>query len=154
MERLYKVALICLFALVDFNTSALVPGDSVQVAESSVQYDWNPIMNAVIQVESGGDRYAKSGSSVGVMQITPICVADCNRILRRKKSKKRFKLSDRFSIAKSKEMFLIIQSYYNPLNDIERAIRLWNGGVNYGVKHTQHYFEKVMHAMNLNLISK
>ena len=47
-------------------------------------------MDAIIQVESKGDPKAKSGNSVGVMQITPILVAECNNILKRKKSKKRY----------------------------------------------------------------
>lgn len=107
-------------------------------------YDWEPVMTAIIQVESGGNANAKSGSSCGAMQITPILVVECNNILKRKKSKKRFSLRDRFSIEKSKEMFVLIQSYFNPLNDIEKAIRSWNGGNNYSVKRTQRYFEKVM----------
>ena len=81
------------------------------------------------------------------MQITPILVKECNLILKRKKSKKRFTLRDRFSVAKSKEMFLLIQSYFNPGNNIEKAIRSWNGGMNYSVKRTQRYFDKVMKAM-------
>ena len=100
-------------------------------------------MDAIIQVESGGNRNAKSGNSVGAMQITPACVAECNRILKQRNSKKRFKLSDRYSISKSKEMFLLIQSAYNPLNSIEHAIRSWNGGQNYNTKRTQRYYEKV-----------
>ena len=107
-------------------------------------YDWEPVMTAIIQVESGGNANAKSGSSCGAMQITPILVVECNNILKRKKSKKRFSLRDRFSIEKSKEMFVLIQSYFNPLNDIEKAIRSWNGGNNYSVKRTHRYFEKVM----------
>ena len=89
-----------------------------------------------------------SGSSVGVLQITPVLVAECNQILKKRKSKKRFKLSDRFSIAKSKEMFLLIQSYHNPLNDIETAIRAWNGGIHFSIKKTQRYFEKVMSLLH------
>ncbi len=109
--------------------------------------DWEPIMEAIIQVESNGKHNAKNGNQIGAMQITPILVADCNRILEQRKSKKRFKLSDRFSVEKSKEMFLIIQSRYNPDNDIEKGIRLWNGGCNYSVKGTQRYYRKVMQAM-------
>ena len=115
--------------------------------DSSSMIDWTPVMDAIIQVESGGDPNARSGSSVGVMQITPICVAECNVILKKRNSKKRFKLSDRFSIAKSKEMFLLIQSAHNPLNSIEHAIRAWNGGNHYSVKKTQRYFEKVMRLL-------
>ena len=104
-------------------------------------------MDAIIQVESGGNPNAVSGNSVGVMQITPILVQDCNQILERKKSKKRYTLSDRYSAKKSKEMFLLIQSYYNPMNNVEKAIRLWNGGVNYSVRATNKYFRKVMNKM-------
>ena len=114
------------------------------VSSTSSDFDWTPVMEAIIQVESEGNPNAKSGNSVGVMQITPILVAECNDILKKKKSKKRFTLADRFSIAKSKEMFLLMQSVHNPLNSIEHAIRAWNGGNHYSVKRTQRYFEKVM----------
>ena len=115
---------------------------------SSNEFDWNPVMEAIIQVESEGNPKAKSGNSVGVMQITPILVAECNDILKRKKSKKRYKLSDRYNITKSKEMFLLMQSVHNPLNSIEQAIRAWNGGNHYSKKKTQRYFEKVMKLLN------
>ena len=110
-------------------------------------FNWDPVMDAIIQVESGGNPNAVSGNSVGVMQITPILVEDCNQILERKKSKKRYSLADRYSAKKSKEMFLLIQSYYNPMNNVEKAIRLWNGGVNYSVRATNRYFRKVMNKM-------
>ena len=107
-------------------------------------FNWDPVMDAIIQVESEGNPNAVSGKSVGVMQITPILVEDCNNILKQKKSKKRFTLSDRYSVKKSKEMFLLIQSYYNPTNSIEKAIRSWNGGVRYSVRATNRYYRKVM----------
>jgi len=107
-------------------------------------FNWNPVMDAIIQVESEGNPKAVSGNSVGVMQITPILVEDCNNILQKKKSKKRYTLADRYSVEKSKEMFLLIQSYYNPTNSIEKAIRSWNGGVHYSVRATNRYFKKVM----------
>ena len=117
-------------------------------SSTSSDFDWTPVMEAIIQVESEGNRKAKSGNSVGVMQITPVLVAECNDILKKKKSKKRYTLADRFSIAKSKEMFLLMQSVHNPLNSIEQAIRSWNGGNHYNVKRTQRYFEKVMKLLN------
>ena len=110
-------------------------------------FNWNPVMDAIIEVESGGDAKAVSGNSVGAMQITPILVKDCNNILQKKNSKKRYTLSDRYSVEKSKEMFLLIQSHYNPANNIEKAIRLWNGGVNYSVRATTRYYQKVMRKM-------
>ena len=107
-------------------------------------FNWNPVMDAIIQVESEGNPNAVSGNSVGAMQITPILVKDCNEILKKQKSKKRYTMADRYSVAKSKEMFLLIQSHYNPENSIEKAIRSWNGGVRYSVRATNRYYQKVM----------
>ena len=107
-------------------------------------FDWNPVMDAIIQVESEGNPKAVSGNSVGAMQITPILVKDCNEILKEQKSKKQYTMADRYSVTKSKEMFLIIQKYYNPENNIEKAIRLWNGGIKYSVRATNRYYRKVM----------
>ncbi|MBQ8154108.1 MAG: lytic transglycosylase domain-containing protein [Prevotella sp.] len=110
-------------------------------------FDWNPVINAIIQVESGGNPRAVSGPSCGAMQITPICVKECNLILEKRKSKKRFTMNDRFDVQKSKEMFLLIQSFFNRANDVEHAIRSWNGGQRYSKRATQRYYEKVMRHM-------
>lgn len=113
-------------------------------AAQTENFDWEPVIKAIVQVESEGNTRAVKGNSCGAMQITPILVAECNNILKKRKSKKRYTLRDRFSLEKSKEMFLLMQSHFNPLNDIEKAIRSWNGGNKYSVKCTQRYFEKVM----------
>lgn len=111
---------------------------------------WQPVIEAIIQVESNGDSNAKKGASVGVLQITPVLVAECNNILRARKSKKRYSLADRKSRKKSIEMFLLFQSWFNPKHDIELAIRSWNGGMHYSIKKTQRYFEKVMKILRNN----
>jgi hypothetical protein len=117
--------------------------------DKSSTFDWNPVINAIIQVESEGNAKAidKSGKSCGIMQITPGHVRECNRILKLRKSKKRYEMNDRFSVSKSKEMFLLFQSFYNPKNSVEQAIRSWNGGMGYTKRGTQKYFEKVMSKM-------
>lgn len=142
MKRIERIVLTLLFVLVANPYSALAAGNG-----SSKSFNWSNVMDAIIQVESSGNRHAKNGNQVGAMQITPILVKDCNNILKQRKSKKRYTLEDRFSIEKSKEMFLLIQSWYNPHNNVEKAIRSWNGGANYSVRGTQKYFEKVMKAM-------
>lgn len=116
-------------------------------AVKTENFDWEPVMKAIVQVESEGNTRAVKGNSCGAMQITPILVAECNNILKKRNSKKRYTLRDRFSLEKSKEMFLLMQSQFNPLNDIEKAIRSWNGGNKYSVKRTQRYFEKVMKCL-------
>lgn len=116
-------------------------------AVKTENFDWEPVIKAIVQVESEGNTRAVKGNSCGAMQITPILVAECNNILKKRNSKKRYTLRDRFSLEKSKEMFLLMQSQFNPLNDIEKAIRSWNGGNKYSVKRTQRYFEKVMKCL-------
>ena len=78
------------------------------------------------------------------MQITPIMVKECNEILKKRNSKKRYKLADRFNVAKSREMFVLFQSFHNKKNSVEQAIRSWNGGMKYSVRGTQRYYNKVM----------
>lgn len=142
MKRIIKI--VCLLFIVFLSLPSAVVAEENNLKATSENFNWAPVMDAIVQVESEGNCKAVSGNSVGAMQITPILVVECNRILKRKKVKKRFKLSDRFSLAKSKEMFLIFQSYYNPMNSIEKAIRSWNGGLNYSMKRTQRYYENVM----------
>lgn len=142
MERILRKVLVLLFVFTA-NLYAFAENNETQ----SPQFDWNPVMDAIIQVESEGNPKSVSGNSCGAMQITPILVRECNNILKRRKSKKRFKLSDRFNVAKSKEMFILFQSVHNPQNSIEQAIRSWNGGLRYSIKGTQRYFNKVMNLL-------
>ena len=144
MIQFIKKVSLSLIALVLITLSASAGGNK-STKKSGI--NWNPVMDAIIQVESEGNPKAVSGNSVGAMQITPILVEDCNIILKKQKSKKRYTLADRYSVSKSKEMFLIIQKYYNPESDIEKAIRLWNGGVKYTLKATNRYYKKVLAQM-------
>ena len=140
-EKIVRLCILFIFVL----TSQI----SASAIESST-FNWQPVIDAIIEVESNGDTRAKSGNSVGAMQITPILVAECNNILRSRNQKKRYKLSDRFSLQKSKEMFLLMQSQFNQENNVEKAIRAWNGGNNFSKKRTQRYFEKVMCVLKSN----
>ena len=118
-----------------------------KAAANAVSFDWTSVINAIIHVESRGNTRAIGGKSVGVLQITPIAVRECNNILKKRGSEKRYTLADRFDASKSKEMFLLIQSKYNPSNNIEKAIRLWNGGPNYTQRGTEAYYQKVLRRM-------
>lgn len=140
MNRLFRITCLSLFFSVRF---LIVAG--ANTPENN--FDWSKVIDAIIAVESNGNPKAVSGKSCGAMQITPICVKECNNILKKRNSTKRYTLNDRFSVEKSKEMFLLIQSYFNPSNDVEKAIRSWNGGNNYSKKGTQCYYEKVMRKL-------
>jgi len=85
--------------------------------------DWNLFIEALIFVESRGNENAVgNGDCVGVLQITPIYVRECNRLIGYEK----YDIMDRFDSLKSIELFTIIQSHYNPEKDIEKAIYLHN----------------------------
>ena len=145
MIQIFKKVSVSLITL--FIALTASAGGGGKSAANTSGFNWNPVMDAIIQVESEGNPNAVSGNSVGAMQITPILVKDCNDILKKQKSNKRYTMADRYSVAKSKEMFLIIQKYYNPENDIEKAIRLWNGGVKYTTRATNRYYKKVLAQM-------
>ncbi|WP_455063757.1 hypothetical protein [Prevotella fusca] len=139
MMRILKVVSICFLMILASHIEASAKNDG---------FNWEPVMDAIIQIESKGNAAAVNGPYVGVLQISPVLVKECNNILKNSGSKKRYSLSDRYSATKSKEMFVIIQSFHNPLNNIEKAIRLWSGGIRYSVSKTQAYLRKVMRQMN------
>ena len=87
------------------------------------------ILNAIVQVESGGDptAHAKGEDAVGILQIRKCMVDDVNRILTRQGISKRFTYMDRWDIIKSYEMFNIFCDYYG-LTTAEEMARCWNGG--------------------------
>ena len=116
-------------------------------SETSKEFDWEPVMNAIIQVESGGHTNAVNGRYAGCMQIAPTLVNAVNNILKRRGSTKRYTLNDRFSMEKSKEMFVITMSELCPENNIEKACRIWAGGPGYSVSGTQRFVNKVKRVM-------
>lgn len=122
---------------------------SMSCKAQSESYDWSKVIDAIIQVESEGKTNAVSsdGSSCGILQITRVLVKDVNRILKMKGIRETYSYEDRFNTEKSIEMFKIIQDFYNPRHDVEKAIRLWNGGCGYTIKGTERYYKKVMRKM-------
>lgn len=100
---------------------------------------WDLLIRAISFVESKNNEKVVNGSHVGILQISPGVVKDCNKV-----SKKKYTLSDRYSKEKSIEMFNIYQGIYNPERSIEKAIRIWNGGPGYTVRGTHKYYLNVM----------
>lgn len=99
--------------------------DTIVVYKTGHDYDWELFTQALIWVESKGDSKAVGKlDDIGVLQIRPIIVEDCNRILKTE----RFTLEDRLDSLKSVEMFNIIQDHYNPQKDFHWALKLWNSG--------------------------
>ena len=101
----------------------------------------DPLIMAIIQVESGGDTLAHNikEDAAGVLQIRPIMIAEVNRLI----GKDIFTLEDRWNVHKSIEMFNVIRSHtQNPTN--EKLARNWNGGwKGYKKQSTIKYWNKV-----------
>lgn len=113
----------------------------------SQEKSWERVMNAIIQVESKGNAKAHNpvGDCAGILQITPILVKECNQILTKQKSKRRYTLGDRYNAQKSKEMFIMLQEHFNPEHNVEKAIKCWNSGFyGYWKNRSGGYYKKVM----------
>lgn len=108
--------------------------------------DWSQVIEAISYIESRYNPNAVSpcGQWVGYLQISQVMVQECNRIVGYKK----YNYSDRYNKEKSIEMFYLFQNYYNPQGNIEKGIRMWNGGPNFTYNGTNHYYKKVMKKYN------
>ena len=103
---------------------------SISAQKKNESYDWNKVIDAIAMVESKGNpkEYNPNGNCAGILQIVPILVKECNQILEKKKSAKRYTVSDRYNVQKSKEMFILLQEHFNPEHNVEKAIKCWNCG--------------------------
>lgn len=91
--------------------------------------DWDKLIEAIIWRESRGNNKAinHKSNAVGCLQIRPIYLKQCNKIVGYEK----YKLSDRYSRSKSIEMFNVYQSHFNPNKDLHLAIKLHNPRAGY-----------------------
>lgn len=141
-----------IFNLKPLITFAMISIGTVVHAQEKETYNWEPVMNAIMLVESEGKQYAynKNGNCAGILQITPIIVRQCNIWLKSEKKNNRYTYADRYNIEKSKEMFVMVQEHYNPSNNVEKAIRIWNGGPHYKASKTTKYYNKVLRRLKEN----
>lgn len=93
--------------------------------EASVK-ERRQLLNAIAIVESNNDPLAvgDGGTAIGILQISPIMIDDCNRIL----GYPEFSLSDRWNMERSRQMANIYFDHYcKDMSLIDKA-RCWNGG--------------------------
>lgn len=85
--------------------------------------EWEMLEMAIAKTESEfrQDAVGNAGD-IGIFQITPIYVAEVNRIL----GNKEYYHTDAFDTEKSVRMFSVVQDRRNPDRDVERAIALHN----------------------------
>lgn len=133
--------LIIIFIAMDLLTIPIIK------KRGQAKNSWDNLVEAIIQVESRGNDSAvgDNGKAVGCLQIHPIVVREVNRLV-----SKPYTLDDRYSRAKSIEMFNIISEEYDCCEEYtfmqyaEIVARRWNGGPKGDKKTaTLEYWEKV-----------
>jgi len=114
--------------------------------------NWEHFIDAVIDVESGGDdsAYNKRERAVGCLQIRPIAVREVNRLLEVSGVDGKYTLDDRYDRVRSIEMFMIMAEQVDCCENLsedeffEIVARRWNGGYRGArKKSTIKYWEKV-----------
>ena len=116
----FALALLCASA-----NAPLLGADAVKEVHKHKENEWEKMVKAICQVESGCDDKARNSksSAAGRFQMLKAYVDEVNRLC----GKKTYKYSDRFNTRKAREMFDIYQGYYNPEKDINKAIILHRG---------------------------
>ena len=145
MKQLKKQTVKIIFALM-----MLLTCSTFYVKAQNTTVDYNRLITAIGTVESGLNDNARSGVHAGFLQISKVCVTECNRINKLKNVSTRYTLQDRFNHQKSIEIFWIIQKFYNPQLDIDYMVLLWNIG-NSAMKKPKRktkYYKKVMKIYN------
>ena len=94
-------------------------------AQKASDSEWNDLIWSIAQHESKQNANARNGQYLGILQISPVLVNECNKIAGYRK----FTNADRASREKSIEMFNTIQGRYNPHRDMNLAVRLWGAGL-------------------------
>lgn len=102
------------------------------------------LLFAMAFVESNCDPDAVSlnGRDVGILQISPIMVEDCNRIV----GEERWSLEDRYDIAQSYEMAGTFWDHYCRGYSAEDKARCWNQGHTGWLRNpraSDHYWHKI-----------
>lgn len=106
------------------------------------------LLPAIEQVESSGNPSAigDGGKAVGLLQIHPVMVTDCNRIV----GEQRWTMADRLDADKSRAMFRVYSGHYSRNASDEVVARRWNAGPKGELKAASvGYWNKVRTAMEV-----
>ena len=95
---------------------------------------------ACVESDCNPQAYNEAEDAAGILQIRPIMVEDCNRIV----GEERWKPEDRYDIIQSYEMAIIYLNNYCFGMSLEEMARCWNGGPSgYKKNATLAYWHKV-----------
>lgn len=146
MRKIAITLILLSVAMIAKNAVMSVSLKPAEVDSKGVEIDhfkrrqWQ-IIEAIALQESSGDstQWNRIEDAVGYLQIRKVMVREVNRL-----TGSQFTYNDRWSKEKSIELFIKYNEVVNPEWDLEKACRLWNGGIS-GMKKesTKKYFKKV-----------
>lgn len=98
---------------------------SIEVTENCDSLtEWQVFVMALIEVECERNPNVKSNkNAIGPFQITEVYVSEVNRLYNTN-----FIFEDAWNLNKSIKMFELMNDYYNPNRDINKAIQIHNPG--------------------------
>lgn len=73
-------------------TEQALPAEVTETAGDGDGFDWNKLIDAIAHFESKGNARAVNGQYVGLLQISPVLVRECNNILKARGESKRYTL--------------------------------------------------------------
>ena len=148
-DYMKKVKTVALWAFLFLCFPTLMSATVINDGDNDSDVDWAPYIEAIALVETGNNPNMRSGIYAGRLAMSPAAVNEVNIILKSRGESKRYTMNDRLNPEKATEMFLIIQSRHNPENNIEKGIRMWNGGHRWQTERTKRYYNKVMAKVKL-----
>ncbi len=128
-----RILLAILFLLL--TTKAIAPDiNTLVIAETRPADIYERLMQAILEVESGGDTLAYNAieEAYGPFQIRPVRLSDYN-----KRTGKKYRMRDCYTLSVSREVFLYYAKILGP--DYEIIAKRWNGS---GIMTIQ-YWSKV-----------
>jgi hypothetical protein len=130
-----RMTLTILILNLFFSILTAPPDPVVYIADNPGIRDQR-LLNAIIQVESGGNslQINFSEQAIGLLQIRKVMLNEVNRIVGYEK----YTIKDCLDSLKSIEIYWTVQSFWNPTNDFKTGAIIWNGRS----KHN-HYWNKV-----------
>jgi len=125
---------------------------TMPIIKADIFYIWTncPIERAFIRLESNfkADAINPISGAAGILQITPVMIADVNRICKKIGLNKRYKIRDAFNPEKSLEIFRLAMLWHDP-DDLQEACKIWFGR---GRQHDgwtwREYYEKLIEYLN------
>lgn len=111
---------IIIFSLLVLNITAFAQIHQMKAEEEEYELsEWEMLQLAIAMTESNfNPKAVGTHKDYGIFQITPIYVAEVNKIL----GEKAYTHDQAFDITKSVEMFNILQEDKNPDKDIDKGI--------------------------------